>query len=203
MLDFDNIRLHLPQYLTDLNQRKLLDQIDQFTEGNQPLYNDSFPEADHVYQGDGLNDLLVINLPSTETDTKPSLVISNSCDVNPENPRLFPHRLVYAPLVDFQKLSDLLFSNFGAESERVKQYLGNLEHQHISNAFYLPASDFNRLEEPKVAFFDHVVSLPTDCIDVETLGERRLFSLSNLGFYLLVFKLSVHFTRVRENVDRG
>jgi hypothetical protein len=40
-------------------------------------------------------------------------------------------------------------------------------------------------------------------ISRESLKQQRIFSLSNYGFYLFLFKLSIHFTRFGEAVDRG
>lgn len=67
-------------------------------------------------------------------------------------------------------------------------------------AFYLPKS--KNLDEA-VAFFDYTNSFDINYIDRESLKERRLVSLSNYGFYILLLKLSIHFTRVQEKVERN
>ena len=64
--------------------------------------------------------------------------------------------------------------------------------------FYLPADD--PLSTEYVALLDDLHSMP-----VEALREvsDKLFTLSMAGFYLYVFKLSVHFCRLQENIDRN
>lgn len=50
--------------------------------------------------------------------------------------------------------------------------------------------------------FDCIFSLPSSKEFIEKLTSERIFTLINYGFYLLLFKLSVHFTRIQEKVDR-
>lgn len=43
---------------------------------------------------------------------------------------------------------------------------------------------------------DHLFFL---CVQIK---QKKIFTLSNYGFYMFLVKLSIHFTRVREGVDR-
>jgi hypothetical protein len=52
-------------------------------------------------------------------------------------------------------------------------------------------------------FFDRLLHVSQKYVDRKTVQTRRLFSLSDYGFYLFVFKLSIHLSRIREGVDRG
>jgi len=203
MFDAEDPTIYLPQYLTELDQKKLLRQIDQYTRNPGPLYSNGFQEPGLIYQGDGIDELLVVSLPSLETVNKASLILSNSCDINPTNPRFIPQNLVYAPLVDFEKLSNFLLETFPDREAGVRDHLRELQKQYVTNAFYLPVGTSNKLDQPKVAYFDHVISLPPSELQHDDVEGKRLFSLSDLGFYLFVFKLSIHFTRVREDVARG
>lgn len=65
--------------------------------------------------------------------------------------------------------------------------------------FYLPADGV--LEEEYVVMLDDVHSMPSN-IFIEQTEKQKLFTLSMAGFYLFVFKLSVHFCRLQENVKR-
>ena len=47
------------------------------------------------------------------------------------------------------------------------------------------------------------MSVDNSYISREELNSKRLFSLSDYGFYMLLFKLSVHFSRIQEKVNRG
>lgn len=52
-------------------------------------------------------------------------------------------------------------------------------------------------------FFDRINNCDNDAMPRNDLDSRRLYSLSNYGLYLFLFKLSVHLTRIREGVDRA
>jgi hypothetical protein len=62
---------------------------------------------------------------------------------------------------------------------------------------YLPADGL--LDEDHVALLDDLYSMP---VAVHRQGAEKLFTLSMAGFYLFVFKLSVHVCRLHEDVDR-
>ena len=70
--------------------------------------------------------------------------------------------------------------------------------QGVTSIFYLPADDL--LEEEHVALLDDLHSMP---LEAHGQAAEKLFTLSMAGFYLFVFKLSVHFCRLHENVDRS
>ena len=65
---------------------------------------------------------------------------------------------------------------------------------------YLPA--IGNMEESLV-FLDRIFNINNKYIDRSNLENIRIFSFSDYGFYLLIFKLSVHFSRVQEKVNRG
>ena len=60
----------------------------------------------------------------------------------------------------------------------------------------------NKNIEDSIIFLDRILHIDCRSVNRDTLKEQRLFSLSDYGFYLLIFKLSVHFSRIQEKVDR-
>lgn len=50
---------------------------------------------------------------------------------------------------------------------------------------------------------DKIYHVDNRFINRDTLEDQRLFSLSDYGFYMLIFKLSIHFSRIQEKVNRG
>lgn len=58
------------------------------------------------------------------------------------------------------------------------------------------------LERDSIVFLDRVNNLPIDTLPHNEISEQRLFTLSDYGFYLFLFKLSIHFTRIRDAVSR-
>jgi hypothetical protein len=56
--------------------------------------------------------------------------------------------------------------------------------------------------DDSIVFFDRVCNFPNKLIVRQNLKSRRLFTLSDYGAYLFLFKLSIHFTRIQDKVDR-
>lgn len=65
---------------------------------------------------------------------------------------------------------------------------------------FLPA---NSQMEDSIVFLDKIYHVDNRFINRDTLEDQRLFSLSDYGFYMLIFKLSIHFSRIQEKVNRG
>ena len=106
---------------------------------------------------------------------------------------------MYAPIIEIEKYRDVLIEK-GASKEQVEGHLQAVRKQEVSSVLYLPA--ISKLKE-SIVFFDRIMSIDNSFIKREELKHNRLFSLSDYGFYLLLFKLSVHFSRIQEKVNRG
>ena len=65
--------------------------------------------------------------------------------------------------------------------------------------FYLPKG--GALEDEYVALLDDLHSIPAHAFE-RVAEKKKLFTLSMVGFYLFLLKLSVHFCRFHENVAR-
>ena len=127
------------------------------------------------------------------------IILSNTCDISLENHRLYASSILYAPVVEIKKYYDILIKN-GAIKEQVEEHLSAVRKQKVSSILYLP--EISDLKE-SIVFFDRIMSIDNSFIDRENLENNRLFSLSDYGFYLLLFKLSIHFSRIQEKVNRG
>jgi hypothetical protein len=93
-----------------------------------------------------------------------------------------------------------VLAQYGASEEKIKNHISDVKAQKVSSMFYLPS--IGELGE-SVVFFDRLLHVSQKYVDRKTVQTRRLFSLSDYGFYLFVFKLSIHLSRIREGVDRG
>lgn len=67
--------------------------------------------------------------------------------------------------------------------------------------FYLP--NISGLGEEAIALLDRITNCDLQKLDLDRLMESRLFTLSDYGFYIFLFKLSIHLTRIREGVSRS
>lgn len=202
MISLEDIRTFLPKYLSDESTADLFAQLAQFPENiDQRLYSLVVAERESLLQGDGLPDLLVINLPNQQIMSCNAIILSNSCDINPDNAHLFSPSVCYCPILNLNSYERSLNERFPETSQAIKnQFITNIRKQRISQIFFLPAG--GNLGYDGFVFFDKVCSCSNSAISREKLSGRKLFSLSNYGFYLFLFKLSIHFTRIRERVNR-
>ncbi|MEM9858464.1 MAG: hypothetical protein AAF843_13965 [Bacteroidota bacterium] len=198
-MNLDDLKIYLPKYLSAESEKQLFDSLKDFPSNiDQRLYTNHLENEPIIFQGDGLRNLLAINLPSTETKVVSGMVISNTCDIDPVNKRNFPSQIVYAPIIDLGKYSNSLRSQL--PEEKVSGHLAAIRKQYITQIFYLPPI-LNKLKE-SIVFLDRLHNVGSNKYDRSELNLSRIFSLSNYGNYLFLFKLSLHFTRIQDKVDR-
>jgi hypothetical protein len=196
----EDIKNFLPQYLSPKTTEKLLSDLKQFPENiDKRLYGFEGKEECVIYQGDGLDNLLIINLPDLATKTGNGIMLSNTCDIDLENQRKFSSNMVYAPIINLNKYIKMLEDSKTMNADALRVHIDDIRHQRITQIFYLP--QYGSFEESFV-FLDRVISIDNESYDRATLAKHRLFSLSQYGLYLFLYKISIHFTRFHERVDR-
>lgn len=201
MLSPDEIRLYLPKYISPEATDSLLQDLNQFPENiNSRLYSQSSQQREQILQGDGLRNLPVISLPNNTIREIPVMIISNSCDNNPENVRMYSSRICYCPLIKLRTFQENLL-NRGASRQAVEDMVRDIKNQNLAQVFYLPGGA--SLEEEYILFFNTIVSCDTNFIFRERKNEQKLFSLSDYGIYLFIFKLSIFLTRLNEGISRN
>ncbi|MDM8568359.1 hypothetical protein QUF50_02355 [Thiotrichales bacterium HSG1] len=206
MISDEELSKYLPQYLSESSTISLFNELKQFPKNiDKRIYTDKLKNDSSIYQGDGLRNLLCVNLPSLDARPILGMIFSNTCDINSENKRLFDARLSYAPIFNLEKYHTALIQKYVDSSERssesIKSHVEDIKKQNISQIFYLPKGGF--LDNDSIVFLDRINNLPSNYFDGEQIKNNRAFSLSDYGFYIFLFKLSIHFTRVRENVCRN
>ena len=202
MIDLEEIKLYLPKYLSAESEQNLFKNLKDFPDNiDSRMYSSMLLDDQIIYQGDGLEGLLIINLPDSRIGKAKAMVLSNTCDIDINNVRFFSSSICYAPIFNLQKYVNKLMARKAAPAERISQFVQSLKQQRISQIFYLPEG--GKLDSDSFIFFDKINSCDNSVIERRELSDRRLFSLSNYGLYLFLFKLSIHFSRIREGVDRG
>lgn len=201
-MDLEDIRRYLPTYLSPEAQDRLFSELKQFPDNvDQRMYSTGGIDNETVFQGDGIRELPQIFLPDDRIEPKPALVLSNTCDIDLRNRRSIPPRIVYCPIINLEKFrTRLLGTDYFDSEEKVDEYIGVIRRQEVSTIFFLPA--YQNMED-SLALLDGINSCRRDVIDDNQIQAFRLFTLSNYGFYLFLYKLSIHFTRIREGVERG
>lgn len=206
MRNFRDIERFLPQYLSKDAQETLFKELKDFPDNiDDRIYTGFLAHEPNIYQGDGLDSIPGVNLPRADILQLNGVVLSNTCDLDPANIRLQEPRLVYATVIKLQKYYDMLIRVLVDSQKRTRQeidrHIENVKKQQISHMFYLPRCE--SLGEESIALFDRINNISISQINPDELPRKRLFSLSDYGFYLFLYKLSIHFTRIREGIDRG
>jgi len=201
-LDVENLKRQLPHYLTAQDQQELVRELNAIASGGTPsyflsTYNDTFREK--MLQGDGWRGFQFFLFETGERRSIRGLVLSNSCDVSPENSRDLPARVIFAPLIRLSSYRALL-ENSRLGKEKVEAKITSIRQQKTTNIFFLPAG--GPLEEDHMVRFDEAQSMPVSA-HTKSADREKLFTLSNTGFYMLIFKLSIHFCRLQEKIRRN
>ncbi|MGM0655692.1 MAG: hypothetical protein ACQETR_10305 [Thermodesulfobacteriota bacterium] len=201
MISENEIKKYLPHYLSIDSRKALLRELEDYPENiDGRIFTTYLKTEKTIFQGDGFNDFLFVNLPNPKIGKRPAMVISNTCDISKENERKIPNRVVYAPIWNLSKFEQVLL-NSNNRKQSVRDYIEAIKRQEITDVFYLPQC--NVLENDSLVKFDHLNNLPIDYMSNEEIEQKRLFTLSDFGFYIFLIKLSIHFTRVREAVKRS
>lgn len=196
----ETIRLFLPKYLSPDAQQNLLDCIKDFPDNiDSRFYTNYLKDKPVLYQGDGIRQLPISNFPGNEIRKQQAVIFSNTCDTDLENKRLFPSRIIYAPIVELSKYKRFLERN-GIAQTRIDNHISTIKKQEITQVFYLPPNtSFNE----SIVFMDRLNNCSNAYIDRDELPKQRIFTLSNYGYYLFLLKMSLSMMRIHEKVDRG
>jgi hypothetical protein len=203
MISIEDIQIYLPKYLSPESEKNLFKELKHFPENiDDRLYlSAQYIEPDIVYQGDGIDGLLVVNLPETEIRKAPVMIFSNTCDIDQRNRRLFPSTLVYSPIFNLEKYKKGLIESKLKDAVSIEDHISLIRRQRITQIFYLPKGE--ALGNESIVFLGRVNSCDNTFLEREKIRNMRLFTLSNYGLYLFIFKLSVYFTRITEGIDRS
>ena len=202
----------LPPYLTSPEKQRITVGLQQFldTTSNPKVidYSGFFLSntPQHLMQSDVLHSVKVVDWDEESFDPivgyTHAIFISNTCDVNQENTRSINKKeALIAPIIDLEEyLKDL--RNEGFTEAQVASFYNALKRQEFSNLFFIPKNDKNNKEF--IVFFDKISWLPTKLLfeEEKIIDKVRFISFSNFGFYLFILKLSYHFCRVPEEVER-
>jgi hypothetical protein len=193
----DAFESQIPYYLTGEKRAGLKKALKDF-QVNTPIeyYLNKYPNE--LLQGDGWRGLELLVFQNAERRMVKGVILSNTCDVSIENARSLSSKIIFCPLIKLSNYKKQL-NESGISDNKVHDKLKAIRDQHVSTIFYLPQG--SGLRDEHIIFLDDIYSLPSDSFQANT-GKSKLFTLSMIGFYLFIFKLSIHFCRFHEEVDR-
>lgn len=200
-LDIESLQRQIPYYLTSKDRQVLINELKAISRGGTADYflgqtQDAFKSD--MLQGDGWRGFQLFMFDTGKRRSVQGLVISNSCDVDPNNRRDLPARVIFAPLVKLANYEALLGKR-NITQRKIDEKLATIRAQKTNNLFFLPSG--GPLTDDHVVRLDDAHSMPVTAHSAAT-DREKLFTLSNTGFYMLVLKLSIHFCRLQEKVNR-
>jgi hypothetical protein len=191
----ESIKDQIPYYLSQKAKEHLAKALDNFPR-QIDYYISLYPNE--TLQGDGWNSVDVIRFEDGARKLIKGLLLSNSCDIAPENKRDLPTKLSFASMVKLNRYQELLTSG-GLDPEQIKAKVLAIKEQRVTSLVYLPKG--SALDDDYVALLDDIHTVPYQAFRARN-EKKKLFTLSNVGFYLFVLKLSVHFCRLHEEIVR-
>lgn len=193
-----------PTYLTDATRKSLEAELKCFLSSNS-YFQDPFTsyKNDFFLQGDVLRKVPFPNWDkgsfATFNDSN-CIILSNTCDIDPNNTRMTPLDCVLAPVLSVEKYQNIL-RKLGYSEDRIKNFRHNLINYKISNLFYLPIDEsfsYSKSSQGYFASLDKAFSLPRSVLDL----KQHTRSLNQFSSYLFTFQISVNFCRFHDKVDR-
>jgi len=203
--NIDDIKSLLPQELSEQKKGRLITALKQFHSKDiaQKNYTDFYSTSSFSYflQGDLVKDL---RFPSWDDESGTFekvyhnvVLISNTCDMDENNPRDIPKQVMIAKLIELDKFENALHELEVTNSDVI---INNVKSQHYSNIIYLPFTK----DAEYIAYLDEIswISLEELKALKKDIDMNRISILDHFGFYLFVFKLSYHLHRLPEATDR-
>jgi hypothetical protein len=191
----ESIKDQIPYYLSHKAKESLAKALDDFPKRIE-YYIDRY--QNEALQGDGWTSIEVIRFEDGARKHIKALLLSNSCDVDPQNKRELPTKLTFAPMVKLSGYQSLL-TTAALDQKQIAAKVQAIKEQRVTSLVYLPKG--SGLDDDYVALLDDLHTVPYQVFSART-EKKKLFTLSNVGFYLFVLKLSVHFCRLHEEIER-
>lgn len=191
---FEDFKVFLPRHLTALQKTELLNDLRSFP-GTKGFYLADGPDEE-LLQGDGWRGFVHIRFDTRESRVIAGIIVSNSCDIDVRNKRDQDPNVLFAPIMPLASFANVLSSL--RPPDAVQQKIEQVRRQEVTSIFFLP--HVQALNDEAVVMLDDIHSHPLQ----HFMGTERsrLFRLSQYGFYVFLFKLSVHLTRFGESVPR-
>lgn len=141
MITEDELKKYLPKYLSEENYKTLLAELKSFPYNIDGRMYTSMLDKNVIFQGDGLKKMPIIDLVNIERGVKnvSCLILSNTCDMDLSNSRMFPASIMYAPIINLTTYISVLQKQ-GVNSSKIENHISDLKQQKITQIIFLPAN---------------------------------------------------------------
>ncbi|MCD1631562.1 MULTISPECIES: hypothetical protein [Marinobacter] len=185
----------LPSYLTPAQKEDLVSELRKFP--NIVNYYLSSGFEDEALQGDVWSNFEIIKFDSGDRRTCSGIILSNSCDISPDNERHLPvNNVLFAPLLSLDRLKKFLSEN-KVPVAKIESIFQGIKSQSNTSTFFLPGMP--GVIEDSVVLLSDVHIVPASYFKENC---KKSLTLSMHGFYIFLIKLSIHFCRFNERVFR-
>lgn len=157
------------------------------------FYGRNIHTTNLLEQGDVMPELPIVNLPQEGVKNSLALIVSSTCDMDPRNERQTPMNIVYAPIMRLSVYVQLLKDN----GKYSLSHIQDIKKQNIGRFFYLPQG--SNLDDEYIAMLDKLCNASSKVFEGVMLDEVRTVRLSDYGWYILLEKLSLFFTRATDD----
>jgi hypothetical protein len=192
----EDVSKFLPEYLTPKDKKQLWKELKSFPDGF--CYYASAEELqDELLQGDAWEGFQLRRFSDGQVKKVTGVILSNSCDISPDNERKLPVGILFSPVIPLKAIRSQ-FEDAGLQEQQIASYFESLREQKITSAFYLPEKE-GALPESVILLNDVHTHPQSDFLNGD---PASVATLSQPGFYLFLLKLSIHFSRFQEDVNR-
>ena len=95
-MNLEDIKIYLPKFLSTDSEKELFEGLKEFPANiDTRLYTNYLDDSNIIYQGDGIKDMLIFHISDKKIKSAPSVIFSNTCDIDLDNKRNFPSQIVY------------------------------------------------------------------------------------------------------------
>ena len=135
-MPLDDLRLFLPKYLSADNYSQLISQLRDYPANIDKRMYTTGLEPNVIYQGDGASNMPVVSVDNLSLGVKncPCIILSNTCDMDEANTRLFSTTIMYAPIIDMRKYESTLRLK-GVSPSKISNHLADIKAQKVTSIF--------------------------------------------------------------------
>lgn len=182
-------------------KERCIEYFKQIPEGLEDWFFSSVPTS-VLSQGDVLDKLDVVYLTVRDNlqeiqviDDSPSMLLSHTCNINFEGKSRSKYISV-APIFSFEEFARTAKPQ-GYSQKSWEDFLKDIKANRITDILYMPKK--GKLEE-SVVFLDRICSIDPHVLKIRLEKDKseKLLSLSQIGFYYFLIKLTHHFARFED-----
>ncbi len=129
---------------------------------------------------------------------QPCLLLSHTCDMDTED-KTREKCVSIAPVFSFKEFAEQKIPEYSDEAW--KSFLNSVKANKITDILFLPAKD--EKEDDFIVFLDKIYSIHSKLLNhrMRTGKTRIKLSLSQIGYYYFLIKLTYHFARYENNKE--